>query len=70
VEQLDYNFLFRWFVRMGTNEEIWDHSSFTQNRDRLLSGDVAHRFFAAVLDQAKAGNLTSDEHFARVGSGL
>lgn len=64
VEQLDYNFLFRWFVRMGTNEEIWDHSSFTQNRDRLLSGDVAHRFFAAVLDQAKAGNLT------RAGSGL
>ena len=63
VEQLDYNFLFRWFVGMGTNEEIWDHSSFTQNRDRLLAGDVAHRFFAAVLDQAKAGNLTSDEHF-------
>ena len=63
VEQLDHNFLFRWFVRMGTNEEIWDHSSFTQNRDRLLGGDVAHRFFAAVLDQAKAGDLTSDEHF-------
>jgi transposase len=63
VEQLDYNFLFRWFVGMGTNEEVWNHSSFTTNRDRLLAGDIARRFFAAVLDQAKAQNLTSDEHF-------
>jgi transposase len=63
VEQLDYNFLFRWFVGMGTNEEVWDHSSFTTNRDRLLAGDMARRFFAVVLEQAKTQNLTSDEHF-------
>lgn len=63
VEQLDYNFLFRWFVGMGTNEEIWDHSSFTTNRDRLLAGDIAHRFFSAVLDQARTQDLMSDEHF-------
>ena len=63
VEQLDYNFLFRWFVGMGTNEEVWDHSSFTTNRDRLLEGDIARRFFAAVMEQAKAQNLMSDEHF-------
>jgi transposase len=63
VEQLDYNFLFRWFVGMGANEEVWDHSSFTTNRDRLLEGDIARRFFAAVMGQAKAQNLMSDEHF-------
>ena len=41
VEQLDYNFLFHWFVGMGTNQEIWDHSSFTQNRALNVTPHVA-----------------------------
>lgn len=68
VEQLDHNFLFRLFVDIGTNEEVWGHSNFTTNRDRLLEGDIARRFFAAVMEQAKAQNLMSDEHFTADGT--
>jgi transposase len=63
IEQLDYNLLFRWFVGMGMDETIWDHSTFSKNRDRLLAGDVATGFFEAVLADARAHRLLSDEHF-------
>ena len=35
-EQLDYNLLFRWFVGLSMDDRIWDHSTFTKNRDRLI----------------------------------
>jgi transposase len=63
IEQLDYNLLFRWFVGLGMDEAIWDHSTFSKNRDRLLAGDVATAFFDAVLAEARAHRLLSDEHF-------
>lgn len=63
IEQLDYNLLFRWFVGLGMDEAIWDHSTFSKNRDRLLAGDVATAFFEAVLTEARAHRLLSDEHF-------
>jgi transposase len=63
VEQLEYNLLFRWFVGLGLDEPIWDHSTFSQNRDRLLLGDVADAFFAEVLNEARVHDLLSDEHF-------
>jgi transposase len=63
IEQLDYNLLFRWFVGLGMDEAIWDHSTFSKNRDRLLAGDVATAFFDAVLVEARAHRLVSDEHF-------
>ena len=63
MEQLDYNLLFRWFVGLNTDEAVWDATVFCKNRDRLLKGDVAHEFFAAVLEQARAAQLLSDEHF-------
>jgi transposase len=63
IEQLDYNLLFRWFVGLGMDETIWDHSTFSKNRDRLLAGDVATAFFEAVLTEARAHRLLSDEHF-------
>src|SRR5213076_1772919 len=44
MEQLDYNLLFRWFIGLGMDEPIWDHSTFSKNRDRLLAGDVATAF--------------------------
>ena len=47
MEQLDYNFLFRWFVGLGIDDPVWDVTVFTKNRDRLLKGEVAQRFFAA-----------------------
>ena len=63
IEQLDYNLLFRWFVGLGMDEPIWDHSTFSKNRDRLLAGDVATAFFEAVLTEARGHRLLSDEHF-------
>jgi transposase len=63
TEQLDYNLLFRWFVGLGMDEPIWDHSTFSTNRDRLLAGDVASAFFDAVLSEARTHRLLSDEHF-------
>src|SRR6202795_5397357 len=61
VEQIDYNLLFRWFVGLGMDDAIWEHSVFSKNRDRLLTSDVAQRFFAEVNKQAK--KFMSDEHF-------
>ena len=63
MEQLDYNLLFRWFVGLGMDDPVWDATTFTKNRDRLLEGDVATAFFAEVLAEAKAAGLVSDEHF-------
>src|SRR5690606_19991181 len=62
-EQLDYNLLFRWFIGLSMDDAVWDHSTFSKNRDRLLESDMARRFFEAVLSQAEAEGLTSDEHF-------
>src|SRR5271169_2790701 len=61
VEQIDYNLLFRWFVGLGMDDAVWNHAVFSKNRDRLLSSDVAQRFFAEVNRQAK--KFMSDEHF-------
>src|SRR5712691_5012125 len=63
MEQLDYNFLFRWFVGLSIDDPVWDATVFTKNRERLLEGDVAQGFFTAVVDQARAHGLLSDEHF-------
>ena len=63
MEQLDYNLLFRWFVGLGIDDRVWDATTFTKNRDRLLEGDVAQAFFAAVLGQAQKKSLLSEEHF-------
>ena len=64
MEQIDYNLLFRWFVGFSMDDRVWDHSTFTKNRDRLLEGDIARRFFAQVLSQAKQADLLSKEHFS------
>jgi transposase len=63
MEQLDYNLLFRWFVGLNMDDGVWDATVFTKNRDRLLKAEVAKKFFEFVLQEAKALNLLSDEHF-------
>jgi transposase len=63
MEQLDYNFLFRWFVGLSIDDPVWDETVFTKNRERLLKGEVAEAFFTAVLAQARQRGLLSDEHF-------
>jgi len=63
MEQLEYNILFRWFVGLGMDDPVWDATTFTKNRDRLLRGDIAEAFFQAVLLHAETERLLSDEHF-------
>jgi transposase len=63
MEQLDYNLLFRWFVGLNMDDPIWDASTFSKNRERLLAGDIAHAFVEQVLAQARERTLLSDEHF-------
>src|SRR2546426_4496721 len=63
MEQLDYNLLLRWFVGLNMDDAIWDATMFTKNGQRLLEGDVADAFFAAVLNLARLQDLLSDEHF-------
>ncbi len=64
MEQLDYNLLFRWFVGLHVDEQVWDATVYSKNRDRLLEGDVAEKFFQSVLKQARQADLLSDEHFS------
>jgi transposase len=64
VERIDFDLLFRWFVGLGMDDPVWDATTFTKNRDRLLEGDIAATFLAAVLAQPKVKALLSDEHFS------
>jgi len=64
VERLEFDLLFRWFVGLGIDDAAWDQTTFSKNRDRLLAGDIAAKFFAAVLADAKVKKLLSSEHFS------
>src|SRR5215471_3139550 len=64
MEQLDYNLLFRWFVGLSLDETVWDATVFTKNRERLIEGDIARKFMAAVLNQGQVKALLSDDHFS------
>ena len=64
MEQMQYNLLFRWFVGLNMDDQVWDVTVFTKNRDRLLEGSIAQQFFEAVIEQARAKHLLSDEHFS------
>lgn len=63
VEQLQYNLLFQWFVGLSLDDAVWDATTFTKNRDRLLNGDIATAFFDEVLAEARGHGLLSQEHF-------
>ncbi|MGZ3280984.1 MAG: IS5 family transposase [Caulobacteraceae bacterium] len=64
MERLEFDLLFRWFVGLGIDEAAWDHSTFSKNRDRLLEGEIAARFLAAVLAQPRVKRLLSTDHFS------
>ena len=68
MEQLDYNFLFRWFMGLNIDDPVWDVTVFTKNRERLLVGEVAQGFFNAVVEQADAQGLLSNQHFTVAGT--
>jgi len=62
--QMEYNLLFRWFVGLNMDDQVWDASTFSQNRKRLLRSEVAQGFFDQVRRQAESAGLMSDEHFS------
>lgn len=64
MERLEFDLLLRWFVGLGIDDVVWDHSVFSKNRDRLLEGDVAAKFMAAVLMQPNLKQLLSSDHFS------
>ena len=68
MEQLQYNLLFRWFVGLNMDDEVWNATTFSKDRDRLLRGAIAEEFFAAVLELARSKELLSDEHFTVYGT--
>jgi Transposase domain (DUF772) len=64
MERIEFDLLFRWFVCIGIDDPVWDHSSFSKNRDRLLEGEIAAKFPAAVLSLPRVWRLLSSEHFS------
>jgi len=64
MERMEFDLLFRWFVGLGVDDPVWDHSSFSKNRDRLLAGEIAGKFLRAVLAQPRVKRLLSSEHFS------
>jgi transposase len=62
--RLQTDLMFRWFIDLGLDEKVFDASSFSQNQKRLLAHEVADRFFAEVVNLARAQGWVSDEHFS------
>ena len=64
MERLEFDLLFRWFVGLGIDDAVWDHSTFSKNRDRLLTGEIAAKFLSAVLARPRVKRLLSTDHFS------
>jgi transposase len=63
MERLEFDLLFNWFVGLGVDDPVWDHSVFSKNRDRLLEGGIAAKFLRAILAQPRVKRLLSGDHF-------
>jgi transposase len=63
MEQLDYNLLFRWFVGLNMDDRVWNPTTFTKNRERLIEAAIADKFFERVLEMARGAGFLSNEHF-------
>ncbi len=64
MERLEFDLLFRWFVGLGVDDPVWDHSTFSKNRDRLLEGEIAAKLLNAILAQPKVKRVLSSDHFS------
>jgi hypothetical protein len=63
LEQLDYNLLFRWFVGLGMDEDVWDLTTFSKSCERLFNTALVPEFFCRIHEEAQEHRLLSDEHF-------
>src|ERR1700726_1541251 len=68
MEELNYNLLFRWFVGLNVDDQVWDVTVFTKNRERLLEGNIAEAFFEQGLAQAEGTGLVPEEHLTAGGT--
>ena len=64
MEQIDYNLLFRWFVGLDMDDRVWNASTFSKNRDRLLEADVAREFLTTLMGLGRVKRLLSSDHFS------
>jgi len=64
VESINYNLLYRWFVGLNLEDKVWDHSTFSVNRERLFNEGLVRSFFERFKLSAQWAGLTSDEHFS------
>ena len=64
TEQMEYNLLFRWFVGLELDDKVWDASTFSKNRDRLLEADVAREFLSVLMGLGRVKRLLSADHFS------
>jgi IS5 family transposase len=62
-EQLHFNLMYRWFLDMDMHEQVFDPTTFTKNRDRLMDHEVAREFFLRVVAHARSKHLLSQDHF-------
>ena len=56
VERLEFDMLFRWFVGLTIDERVFDASSFSKNRDRLLTHEIAQEFLSSLLGLPEASD--------------
>jgi transposase len=63
MEQLNYNLLYRWFVGLEMDDPVWDQTVFSKNRERLIEGQASQQLLLAVVEEARAQQLLSEEHF-------
>lgn len=64
MEQTQYNLLFRWFIGLSMDAEVWVPTVFTKNRERLIAQDAVVALFNEVLAIADSRGLLSGEHFS------
>jgi transposase len=63
LEQIDFHFLYRWFVGLKADDKLWNETVFSKNRERLLTGEIADIFFNKVIELAEKHKLISNDHF-------
>lgn len=64
MEHIRFNLLYRWFVGLDLQDPVWDPSTFSKNRDRLIEADIAVEFLRKVLAKANDEALLSAAHFS------
>jgi transposase len=64
MEQTQYNMLYRWFIGLSMDDEVWVPTVFTKNRQRLIEHDAIVAFFNEVINTAEKKRWLSGEHFS------